>query len=296
MRKFIISDIHGNGNLYYSVMSYIENVSKTDEVTLYINGDLIDRGSDSGEILLDIIRRINDVNNSFKIVYLGGNHELLMYEVFKKRKKLINVSERNDWYLNGGRVTDNQLYDLLHDKDRLFEVADFIGGLKIYHKFEEKIGKDNILLIHACAPMKVKDECDLKISDNENDIEYLLWTRKDDPFIPFRCRIGNYKDFSIVGHTPNNCTFGYFCDENEKYLNIDGGCAYYVSGRKEYNHYPLVEIKDGYLKILTFNSNNEITYGNYFENYNSTLLSDKELEYERSLLNKELKLKRVFKS
>ena len=34
MRKFIISDIHGNGDLYYSVMSYLENISKEDEVTL----------------------------------------------------------------------------------------------------------------------------------------------------------------------------------------------------------------------------------------------------------------------
>ena len=55
MRKYIISDIHGNGNLYYSVMSYIENISKIDDVVLYINGDLIDRGPNSSEILLDLI-------------------------------------------------------------------------------------------------------------------------------------------------------------------------------------------------------------------------------------------------
>ena len=42
MRKFIISDVHGNGNLYYTIMNYLENISKLDEVTLYINGDLID--------------------------------------------------------------------------------------------------------------------------------------------------------------------------------------------------------------------------------------------------------------
>lgn len=32
MRKFVISDIHSNGNLYYSVISYIENTSKYDDV------------------------------------------------------------------------------------------------------------------------------------------------------------------------------------------------------------------------------------------------------------------------
>ena len=86
MRKFIISDIHGNGNLYYSVMSYLENISKGEDVILYINGDLIDRGIESGEILLDVFERIKENNPHFKIIYLAGNHELMMYEVFEKRR------------------------------------------------------------------------------------------------------------------------------------------------------------------------------------------------------------------
>ncbi len=44
MRKFIISDIHGFGNVYYSMMNYVDNISKEEDVELYINGDLFDRG------------------------------------------------------------------------------------------------------------------------------------------------------------------------------------------------------------------------------------------------------------
>lgn len=29
MRKFIVSDIHGFGNLYYAIMNYLDNLSKT---------------------------------------------------------------------------------------------------------------------------------------------------------------------------------------------------------------------------------------------------------------------------
>ena len=65
MRKFIVSDIHGNGNVYYSIMGYLDNISKEEEIELYINGDLIDRGDYSSEILLDVMKRIKE--NKFKI-------------------------------------------------------------------------------------------------------------------------------------------------------------------------------------------------------------------------------------
>ncbi len=46
MRKFIVSDIHGFGNFYYSIMNYLDKLSEHEEIELYINGDLIDRGSE----------------------------------------------------------------------------------------------------------------------------------------------------------------------------------------------------------------------------------------------------------
>ena len=58
MRKFIVSDLHGNGNMYNSIIKYLENVNKDDEIMLYINGDLIDRGLDSADMLLDVRKRI----------------------------------------------------------------------------------------------------------------------------------------------------------------------------------------------------------------------------------------------
>ena len=98
---------------------------------------------------------------------------------------------------------------------------------------------------------------------------------------------------TIVGHTPNNKRYGYFYDAHENYLNIDGGSACYVSGYFEYDHYPLVEVKDDYLRILTFNNNNEIIYGAYFKNNTSIPFDEIELANEREFLNKMMKPKKL---
>ncbi len=295
MRKFIISDIHGLGNVYYAVMSYLDNLSEEEAIELYINGDLFDRGPDSAEILLDIKRRIQE--NKYKIVYLGGNHELMMHEVFNKRKKGRYVSDFNDWYNNGGMVTDDGLYDKLGDKDKILEVADFVSDLKIYHKFVEKIKGKNIVLVHAACPLKVKDECDIKISDDNLKVAYYVWTRENDAYLPFKskARIGNKDYFTIIGHTPNDCKYGYVYHKDGNYLNIDGGLAAYAKGYFDYDHVPLIEIKDGYLKILTFNNNNEIIYGNYFDGIKSESLSNQELNSESGYLNHKFKPKKLVK-
>ena len=120
MRKFIISDLHGNGNIYKTVMSYLDNISSKEDITLYINGDLIDRGLDSVNMLLDVKRRIT--KGPFKIVYLGGNHELMMYQIFQKRIRGLNTYD-DIWFHNGGLTTDLELHDRL-TKEQIFELLE----------------------------------------------------------------------------------------------------------------------------------------------------------------------------
>lgn len=289
MRQFIVSDLHGNGNVYKSIMSYLENINLKEKVILYINGDLIDRGIESAEMLLDVKRRM--ISGPFKIEYLGGNHELMMYQMFSKRVKGITMYD-DIWFDNGGWVTDYGLEDFLKTKESILDLVSFIANLKIYHKFNEKIENKSIVLVHAACPIEVEDKCHLKIND-ESNIEYMVWARENDQFLPFKCRIGNKNYFSIVGHSPNNNMYGCEYHQDWNYLNIDGGCAQYVSGLFDYNHVPLVEVKDGYLKIVTFNNNNEIIYGNYFVNGGFIPFSIEELEKERKCLDSNFKPKRL---
>ena len=81
MRKFIISDLHGCGDIYNTIIGYLENISivEGEPVHLYINGDLIDRGLDSFDMLMDVKKRC-EKNGNVVIHYLAGNHEQLMYD------------------------------------------------------------------------------------------------------------------------------------------------------------------------------------------------------------------------
>ncbi len=294
MRKFIVSDLHGDGNVYRSIMSYLDNISKNEEIELYINGDLIDRGIESADMLLDIKKRIEE--NKYPIIYLAGNHELMMYEMFEKRRKNLYIPPINDWYRNGGGVTDYGLSSLLNkDKDKIFEVVDFISNLKIYHKFPETIDYKNIVLVHAACPVIVKDDCDITLKDNNDVTYYAVWTRELDPYIPFRCRVGHSEYFTIVGHTPNDNKYGVEYHLSQDYLNIDGASSMYVCGYFNYDHIPLVEVCDNYLKILTFNNNNEIIYGNYFTDYKLVPMNEDELNKERGNLDNSFKPKKLIK-
>ena len=290
MRKYIVSDIHGNGNFYYSIMPYLNNISNKEDIILYINGDLIDRGLESGEILLDVIRRIKENNPQFKIIYLGGNHEDMMYKYYQEKIKG-KIDNFNIWYENGGYITDYALEDLLSDRE-ILEVIDFIGNQDLYYLFKEKINQKNIVLSHSACPKNPKIKS-IKIKDNHDDINYLLWSRKNNFYLPNV--IGNKKYFTIVGHTPNNHPFGFIYDDKENFLNIDGGSSMYVSGLFQYDHYPLIEIKDNYLKILTFNNNNEIIYGNYFKDSKIIPFTEEELNEERKNLDSDLEPKKLIK-
>ena len=293
MRKFIVSDIHGLGNIYTSIISYIDNISEDENVELYINGDLIDRGLDSAKMLLDLKNRIQD--DKYRIIYLGGNHELMMYKFLEKKKKGYLVTDYNDWYINGGKITKDSLYSILKDEDKVFEISEFVSNLKTYHKFDEMIRSKPIVLVHAASPLIVKDECNTLVKDLNIVTSYYVWAREDDPDLPFRCRIGNKDYFTIVGHTPNNNKYGYVYHDKGNFLNIDGGCSPYACGYFSYDHVPLVEVCDNYLKILTFNNNNEIKYGNYFDGIKSIALSEAELNNERKYLNHDFKPKKLIR-
>lgn len=71
MRNFIVSDLHGNGPVYDSIMNYLANKQEygNDQITLHING-------------------------GFNINYQAGNHELIMYQVCKKLKDNNKIRKR----------------------------------------------------------------------------------------------------------------------------------------------------------------------------------------------------------
>ena len=73
-KNYAMSDIHG---MYGSYMEAIKTLNEKD--TLFIIGDVIDRGKNGIAILQDIMSRQEDGNKP-RIVFFLGNHEILMME------------------------------------------------------------------------------------------------------------------------------------------------------------------------------------------------------------------------
>lgn len=101
-----MSDIHGMYDKYIEMMDLID-LKETD--TLYILGDIIDRGVNSMKILQDMMKRSN-------VFGIFGNHELMMADCFNiitqeitnefldsfDEEKLMKLS---DWMNNGAFQT-----------------------------------------------------------------------------------------------------------------------------------------------------------------------------------------------
>lgn len=281
-RTYIVSDLHGSGEVYDSIMGYLENISLIYDTELYINGDLIDRGLDSFRMLQDVKNRI-EINNNFKINYLGGNHELLMYQAFLERNPNGTFPIFCDWLLNGGYLIEGELEELSEEKN--LEFKEFIGNLEIYKRLPELIDDNEVLLVHAAAPKTVLDNCDLKINNNNWDVEKAVWTRKGDYW---NTSIGKEGYITIIGHTPVTAKEGFIYDKEEKVLNIDGGCAVYGLGMFECSHVPIVEITDNKLNILVFNHDNEIVDGYYYSDNEIHKMNDLELDNHRMFIDHSL--------
>ncbi len=70
----------------------LKKINFSDDDTLYVLGDVVDRGERSIDVLLDMMNR----TNVFPII---GNHELMVLELL--RKLMVEITEENfSTYLN----------------------------------------------------------------------------------------------------------------------------------------------------------------------------------------------------
>lgn len=277
MRQFIVSDIHGFANLYYSIMHYLDNISKSEEIELYINGDLIGyQSKDSADILLDVMKRIGEYNPQFHITYLGGDQEYLMGRAFYN---LGEDGNGNNWYHNGGRA----IFANLGDRKAREDVRDFIYNLSVYQKLKTRLDGKKIILVHAARPFSGSNN--LKIGEMGNKVYYTVTGKKSCPCLFPVKKKNSENEITILGHVPTCDEKGFNYDVNERILRIDGGASKYLEGHKEYNHFPLVELTPSFFRILTFNDENNITSGYYLgvDNFMRELDPD-ELEKAKSYI------------
>ena len=238
---YVCSDIHGQLQLYRNML---ESISLREDDSLCVLGDMIDRGADGVEVLLDMMDRPN-------VIPFLGNHELMMLCAMEERdedperweEKLYARSWLN--MNNGGSVTWERLQALSEDKrQRIFS---YLRGAWV-QKLLEVNGK-RYLLCHGSywqAPTEADRASPAIYPEELTDIQYssetmgegkqlwslfyrAVWTglhryRRDERVAEEAFR--HFPDVTFVnGHVPVQAQDREGVVRTGNVLEIDGGCA-----------------------------------------------------------------------
>ncbi len=217
---YAVSDIHGCYDKYQELLRKI-NFGPND--TLYVLGDVIDRGADGFKIMLDMAQRPN-------VVTLMGNHEAMALDALTcilssvQKDGEITLSEEGAetvdlWFCNGGELS---LADFLWlNKDQAQTVWEYMNNMPLYKEVE--VGERQFVLVQGglenFSPAR-------PLKDYEPD--EILWCRPE-PDTDY-CT----DKYVIFGHTPVQ----FLADDGEgmeaspqiyrrgNLIDIDCGCVF----------------------------------------------------------------------
>jgi len=145
--QYVIADIHG---CYESFLKLLDKIHFSDEDTLYVLGDSVDRGPDPVRLLMDLSMRGN-------VYHIMGNHEYMALTCLKKM--MVEITEENcetqlnaedissylHWLRDGGETTVEQFRRLTRDEQE--SLIEYIEDMSMYEIAETEKGV--FALIHA---------------------------------------------------------------------------------------------------------------------------------------------------
>ena len=145
---YAVSDLHG---CYDKYRKLLERLHMTSDDSLYILGDIVDRGSEGMKILLDLINRKN-------VFSCRGNHDhcaqiLLRSFVLPDDGYFADGLEEafRLWLSDGGSTTYEEFLKLDESEQRA--VLRYLGSLPVYKKLT--VGDQKFFLAHT-VPEKTK--------------------------------------------------------------------------------------------------------------------------------------------
>lgn len=216
-KVFIVSDVHGCAKELLLLLTKWN----PEEEFLIINGDIVDRGANSKQVIGIVYRLVLD---GFAVVN-WGNHDRMMWD-------FLQIEPEEDphdfidtyylWYYQGGRETSDSILNkdttTLTPEQLQIElkahtyVTDLMGLMTWYYEF------GNVLIVHAGVPPEY--QLNIKATPKLD----LIWYR------------GHYKapnrtgKVMVSGHTPTHIIRNggddiWFNTKEDIYL-IDGACAY----------------------------------------------------------------------
>lgn len=190
---YVMSDLHG---CYHAYRQMLETLALGPRDTLYLLGDLIDRGPQPIDILVDAMSRSN-------VIPLAGNHEYMACRVFaqldindsasaiEEKIQSGRIEDARLWLFNGGDPTLEQ-YKTLAPRERQC-ILDYLSTFHYYSTVD--VSDRLFLMVHAGLG---------RFSPNKPITHYtaseLIWERPDYDRVYFDDMI------LVTGHTPT-CTF-----------------------------------------------------------------------------------------
>ncbi len=213
---YVMSDVHGE---YGKYIQMLEKIHFSQNDTLFVLGDVVDRGAEPVRILRDMMLREN-------VYLIKGNHEgMACYVLDKLNVEITSANAEShldallmqailEWQQNGGDVTMKQ-FALLPGQERQ-DLMQYMADAPLYDMVD--VGENTYLLVHAGLGHFEKGK---RLS--QYTFEELSYMRPDyerqyfqDPSI-----------FIISGHIPTRAVTGkdeiYHSHHN---ILIDCGAAY----------------------------------------------------------------------
>lgn len=217
---YVISDIHG---CYDKYQKLLHEICFGSQDTLYILGDVIDRGADGFKIFIDLIPRPN-------VVCLRGNHEDMAMQALPGLLRAVQSGKPSAltqkeaeaagiWFYNGGEPS---LVDfLLLNSAQKQAVWKYLQSMPLYQ--DVKIENRSFLLLHGglegFSPSR-------SLEDYTPD--EILWSRPTPDTVYFSDKL------TILGHTPSTILYAeagqtvfpprFF--HSKTFLDIDCSCAH----------------------------------------------------------------------
>lgn len=216
---YCISDLHGD---YIRYTTMLKMINFTEDDTLYVLGDILDRGNEGMKILLDMMLRPN-------VYPILGNHEYMALQTLKwlsdeiTEESLSQISSDklqgiNEWLNVGGMTTIDEFRKLSEDEKEM--VLEYLEEFSLYEKVS--VGGKDFVLVHAGIDNFVPDK---DIEDYE--LHELIFNKPDYSKTYFKDK------YLVTGHTPSrfihdeingHCYNTIYIGNN--HIAIDCGCGY----------------------------------------------------------------------
>lgn len=144
---FVTSDLHGNLDGFIKLL---EAIDLKDSDTLYVLGDVVDRGPKPLELLMEMAFRPN-------IIPILGNHDYVAFTVLSQLMDIAGGEDINDyldascfkllrwWMDNGGQVTLDDF--LAANEETREDTLDYLEEFTLYE--ETEAGGIKYVLVHA---------------------------------------------------------------------------------------------------------------------------------------------------